>query len=161
MVRHVWLSLVFMFVIACSPAQDTGPGEIRWDREVCARCNMAIGDRHFAVEVRGAPTGEQTRLYKFDDFGCAMVWLQDQDWQNDSRTEIWVADVRNGQWLDARRAVYVKDKLSPMNYGLGAISRADSEAFTDTLDFPQAKAFILEGENARYQHAGHGPQVQN
>lgn len=158
MYQRAWASFIIplvLLVAGCSPVADTGPGEIRWDRETCARCNMAIGDRHFAAQVRGAPAAENTRLYKFDDFGCAVVWLQKQPWQDDSRTEIWVADVRNGQWLDARKAVYITDRLSPMNYGLGAVAAEDRDAFANVLDFPAARTYILRGEDERHQHAGH------
>jgi len=30
-----WLS-------ACSGEPQTGPGKVRWDREICARCAMAL-----------------------------------------------------------------------------------------------------------------------
>ena len=76
MYTRVLLSFFFLFLVACSPEEFTGPGEIRWDREVCKRCNMSVGDRFYAAQVRGAPAEEKTELYKFDDIGCAVIWLE-------------------------------------------------------------------------------------
>ena len=166
MYQRVLLSFILVLLSACTQQQETGPGEVRWDRETCTRCNMAIGDGHYAAQVRGAPAGENTKLYKFDDIGCAVVWLQGQGWQQDPRTEIWVADYRNANWLDAHKAYYVKNKLSPMNYGLGAIepgaaAGAQDTAFAGALNFSQAKSYIMTTENERHQHAGHISAGQN
>jgi len=54
---------------ACSRKPETGPVPIRWDQETCARCGMAISDRHYAAEVRGGPEADRTRVWKFDDIG--------------------------------------------------------------------------------------------
>jgi len=148
-----------LVLLACSPEPETGPGEVRWDRETCTRCNMAIGDRHFAAQIRGAAPAEKTRLYKFDDIGCAVTWLEKQSWKNDPRTEIWVADYRNAEWLDARKASYVTGKISPMNYGLGAMKNVQGNAqaadIEGVLDYSQAKAHIMASETEHHQHGGH------
>jgi len=150
MYARILLSLFMLLLLACTPEPETGPGDVRWDRETCTRCNMSIGDRNYAAQVRGGDAGAKKQLYKFDDIGCAIVWLQQQGWKDDSSTEIWVADFRNGQWLDARQASYVKDKLTPMNYGLGA----QSESVQGALDFSQAITHILASENEKHQHGG-------
>jgi nitrous oxide reductase accessory protein NosL len=165
MYQRVLLSFFFLLALTCMPAcsqqEESGPGEVRWDRETCTHCNMAIGDRHYAVQIRGAAAREKTKLYKFDDFGCALTWLNKQHWKDEDRTEIWVADFRNGNWLDARKAVYIKDKLTPMNYGLGAVDSAQADEFADALDYTQAKAYILAEEQVRYQHGSHSPASQD
>lgn len=156
MYTRIWLSCFILMLSACSPQELTGPGEVRWDRETCARCNMAVGDRSFAAQVRGASTAEKSRLYKFDDIGCAVIWLDKQAWKDDARTEIWVADHRNGEWIDAREAFYVTGKISPMNYGLGA----QAETTEAALDYSQAIAHIMMSENERHLHGGHKPVKQ-
>ncbi len=153
MYMRTLLSCLFLILSACSPEELTGPGEVRWDRETCVRCNMALGDRHYAAQVRGAPVGKKTGLYKFDDIGCAVIWLEKQNWKNDARTEIWVTDHRNGEWIDARKASYVKDRISPMNYGLGA----QAEVTEGALDFSQAMTHIMMAEKERQLHGGHKP----
>jgi len=155
MYKYILLSCFFLAAAGCTPAETTGPGEVRWDRETCTRCNMAVGDRSFAAQVRGAPGGEKSRLYKFDDIGCAVIWLDTQAWKDDVHTEIWVADHRNGKWLDAREAFYVTEKISPMNYGLGA----QADVAEGALDFSQAIAHIKMAENELHRHGGHNPVI--
>jgi len=156
MLKHILLSLFFLLLSACSPEETSGPGEVHWDRETCTHCNMAVGDRHYAAQVRGAPAGEKTKLYKFDDIGCAIIWLKDQPWKDEPDTEIWVNDHRNGEWIDARKASYVKARISPMNYGLGA----QTEVTEGALDYTQATAYIMVREEEHHQHGGRNPTNQ-
>ena len=52
-----------------------GMAEIKWDRDTCVRCSMAISDRRFAAEMRG---GEKNIVFKFDDIGCVVFWMRDK-----------------------------------------------------------------------------------
>ena len=156
MLKHILLSFFFLLLSACSPEETSGPGEVRWDRETCTHCNMAVGDRHYAAQVRGAPAGEKTKLYKFDDIGCAIIWLKEQPWKDEPGTEIWVKDYRDGEWIDARKASYVKARISPMNYGLGA----QTEVTEGALDYTQATAYIMVREEEHHQHGGLNPTNQ-
>ncbi len=136
---------------ACSRRPETGPVPIRWDQETCARCGMAISDRHFAAEVRGGPDADRTRVWKFDDIGCALLWLDEQPWKADPRVEIWVTDQETGEWLDARRAWYVPGQHSPMGFGLGA----RRERAEGALDFAGARRHIVAVEHSEHRHRGH------
>lgn len=149
---RIWVSLVLLTGLlgGCSGGDATGPGDIRWDRETCSRCGMAIGDRHAAAQVRGGPAGQRTRLYLFDDFGCAVVWLDGQTWRDDPRTEIWVTDHRDGRWIDARRASYITGIRTPMGYGLGA----QQESAPDSMDFTLAREVVHEIEQREHLHGG-------
>ncbi|MCW8964369.1 MAG: nitrous oxide reductase accessory protein NosL [Gammaproteobacteria bacterium] len=141
---------MFMLLSACSQEDATGPGKVRWDQESCARCAMAVSDRNYAAQVRGADAGSITKLYKFDDIGCAVIWLKKQQWKDDPRTEIWVTDHQNGQWIDARKASYVTGKITPMGYGLGA----QPEATEGSLDFAGARKHIMIVESTEHIHRG-------
>jgi len=107
---------------ACWGEEKSGPVDIHWDRDVCELCRMFISDPRFAAEVRG---GENNKIYKFDDIGCAINWLNDQHWAGDQTAEIWAAEATSTRekmvWLNAREARYVKGELTPMNYGYSAI----------------------------------------
>ncbi len=123
------LSVVTLF-ISCS--NETGTVEIKWDRDSCERCRMAISDRHFAAQIRGGP---KNKVYIFDDLGCALHWLNKQTWE----AKIWVTDYRNGLWLDARTAYYVPGQITPMDFDFGAVA----EPLEGSVDFATAKAQML------------------
>lgn len=134
--RIFLLGAALLLLAACSRAPETGPVEVKWDRDICTRCSMALSDRHYAAEVRGGP---KKQVVKFDDIGCAIFWLKDQPWGNDPNMEIWVADFRTGKWLDARAARYVAGKRTPMGYGYGATSEGDF----GSISFDEARKQLL------------------
>lgn len=136
-----WLVLLAaLLLVACSGDPKTGPVEIKWDRDGCTHCGMALSDRHFAAQVRGGP---KHKAFKFDDIGCAAEWLKKQPWSNEPATEIWVMDYNNGKWLDARQARYIGGKTSPMAYGYAATS-GDAPG---TIDFTELSRRVLAKEN--------------
>ena len=134
----------------CSNEPDTGPGKIRWDRDVCERCVMAVSDPNFSAQIRGGPVDGKQKLYKFDDLGCAVIWLDEQDWKNNPAVEIWINHYQTGEWIDARKAWYVKNQLTPMNYGLGA----QVEHAPGALNFEQARTHIYKIEEELNLHGG-------
>ncbi len=138
MLDRLLFPLLIALLLGCAAKEETGPGEVRWDRDVCARCAMAVSDHHYSAQVRGGSPEKRTRLYKFDDLGCAVIWLDGQAWSDDPRTEIWVNDHESGDWLDARAAWYIAGKTTPMDYGLGARSEKTDSA----LNFHQAAEHI-------------------
>lgn len=114
------LALLGFALTACNGDPGTGPVEVKWDRDACERCRMVLSDRHHSAQIRGGPADKRAKVYKFDDFGGAALWLEEQPWKDDPRTEFWVNDHRNGNWIEARTAYYVKGHVTPMEYGLGA-----------------------------------------
>ena len=141
---------LLMVLAACGDGGKTGPEDVHWDRDVCELCQMFISDARFVAEVRG---GERRTLHKFDDIGCAINWLNKQEWAGDPTAEIWVASVTSTResvvWLDARQARYVKGELTPMNYGYSAYppsSTASGEA--EGIGFVELTSKIIaNGEN--------------
>ena len=126
----------------CSQKPKTGPEKVRWDRVMCERCIMAVSDHNYSAQVRGGPVGKKTKVYFFDDLGCAVLWLDDQPWLHDPRTEIWVTDHSDGTWLDAEKSYYSKGHITPMDFELGAQTNADSV----TLNYEQAQQHIRTRE---------------
>jgi copper chaperone NosL len=120
----------------------TGPAAVKWDRVVCERCRMVLSARDYSAQIRGFNAEDKSTPHFFDDIGCALIWLDQQPWRDDPRTEIWVNDWRNGAWIDARTAYYFKGKETPMQYGLAA----QSEPLPGALSFADAKIHILEVE---------------
>lgn len=115
-----------------------GMAEIKWDRDTCTRCRMAISDRRFAAEVRGGP---KDQVFKFDDIGCLVFWLKEQSWGDEAGVRLWVADAASKpdqlNWIDPRQAHYLGGKTSPMGYNFAA--------------YPQPQANSLGFEEMRQQ----------
>lgn len=116
---------------------------IKWDRDTCARCGMAISDRRFAVQLRGGP---KNTAFKFDDIGCAATWCTEKlslhPWMNDPSTRFWVAEfgAAGERWLDARRAHFLKGPRSPMGYDYGAHATAQPGSVDLAALGPQVSA---------------------
>ena len=146
------VALVLTGIIAgCGGDPGTGPVDVKWDRAACDRCRMVLSDRHHSAQIRIKEPEGRSRIYLFDDFGCAVVWLEDKPWRDDPATEIWVNDWRNGAWIDARNAYYLTGQETPMQYGLGA----QSEPAEGAVDFAAAKTRIIDVEERYNVHRGH------
>lgn len=150
---QLWLFLTAIAVklLGCTGDPGTGPVDVKWDRTTCERCRMVLSDRQHSAQVRVPPQNGRTPVLAFDDFGCAIVWLEDKPWRDDPRTEIWVNDWRTGAWIDARKATYIPGQRTPMEYGLGA----QRESHPDGLNFPQARERVLEMEKRFNLHEDH------
>lgn len=122
------------FLSGCSRDGGQGPVAVQWDRDVCARCGMVLGERNYAAQRRG-PDGKP---HLFDDFGCAVFYQNAKGW-DDAQGEFWVADHRSGSWLDARRAVYVSGRRTPMAYGFGALAEGSPEG----IPYAEARRQVL------------------
>lgn len=145
-------AILILLLFGCSGDPGTGPKEAKWDRDACERCRMVLSDRNYAAQIRYLPTGKKrTRVMMFDDIGCATLWLADKPWKDAPGTEIWATDHRNGDWIDARQATYIKDRITPMAYGLGA----QSDSAEGGLNFDQAKQHIREVEKRFNVHGAH------
>ena len=142
--------LFTLFLSACGDDNPTGVVDVKWDRDACDRCQMMLSDRNFAAQIRVFPEGKRSKVYKFDDMGCAVLWLEEQPYINDPKTEIWVNDYKSNEWLNARKSWFVKGKSTPMNYGLGA----QPEKSEGALDYEQAVAHIKEVEKKLNIHGG-------
>ncbi len=117
---------------------ETGPVEIRYDRQACDFCRMIISDPRFATEIRGGP---KNKVFFFDDLGDAVHFLNGKDWKDDPTVEIWVMDMEDGKtWLDARKAAYISGQVTPMDYGYGALGSPRE----GTVDFAEMQKTILE-----------------
>ena len=134
--------------------KKSGPEPVRYDREVCAICNMIISDPRFAAELR-TPDG---KLVKFDDIGDAIHWMIRQDWYKKGQRakEIWVMDMRDGKtWLDARKAWYVPGQVTPMDYGFGAVAKREPGA----VDYQAMKREVIKrGLSSRCEHVEDLPE---
>ena len=140
-----------LVLTGCSGDPGTGPVAVKWDRDTCARCNMVLSDREHSAQVRYSPAdGSRSRVHTFDDIGCAVLWLERQTWRDQAGVEIWVTDYRDGAWIDARAAHFVRGRITPMQYGLGA----QRDPAAGALDFAGAVDHIQHVERRFNVHGG-------
>ena len=154
------LVLAIGFALSGCWDQKTGPEAIHYDREACEICRMIISDPRFAAEIRGGP---RHKLHKFDDIGDAIHWLKGQSWKDDPDVEIWVKSMKDGKtWLDARKAWYLPDQISPMDYNYGAVAKRQEKSLNWTQ---MKKAVIKHGLSSRCtspdSHSGPEPDPKN
>ncbi len=141
-----FLKLLFcfglLFLVGCNSELETGPATMKYDRDSCERCRMLISDRFHAAQVRG---GDKNKAYKFDDIGGAVIWLEEQTWKEESKTEVWVTHHETGEWINAKEAWYVQEKHTPMNYGFSAeaVKRATA------VDYSTMARAVIESEKVK------------
>jgi nitrous oxide reductase accessory protein NosL len=144
--RRALLAALALFGAACAPDTATGPGEIAWDRDVCEHCQMIISERRYAAQVRDA---DRKRLHRFDDLGCALLWLAGHPSADAGNAELWVLDPGSGDWIDGRAAHYTVGHRTPMGYGFAPAAGRPP----DSLDLAEVRRRILAGTDER-RHAG-------
>ncbi|MCV6548211.1 MAG: hypothetical protein OIF56_13185 [Cohaesibacter sp.] len=146
MIRSIFMGLTIILAVSLSACQKqtTGPEPIKYGRDMCEICRMIISDPMYATEIRGGP---KRKLYKFDDIGDAIHWLETRSWKENPETEIWVMNSETAKdWLDATKAYFVAGALTPMDYGIAAIKEKRKGAF----GFAKMKELILaQGLSAR------------
>ena len=139
-------SLIFLFLIifftGCDEKPKNAIAKVHWDRDMCARCVMVVSDRHNTTQIKHPDTG---RKYMFDDIGCAILWFKDEkiDWKD--RAIIWITDVSNGKWIDARTAFYDTENITPMAYGFSAHKTKDTiKKGQEIIDFNEVTKRVIK-----------------
>ena len=127
--------LISLSFVACNKKNSNGLESIHWDRDICQRCKMVVSERKFASEIVNPKTG---KAYKFDDIGCAVLWLKEEHIPWAKSAKIWVTDAKSGKWIDARSAKYTDDSITPMAYGISAFSDKTFPKGHKALNFEEA-----------------------
>ncbi len=132
----LFFSLVLtLFFIGCEKKDYTKePAKLHWDRDMCERCKMAISERKFAVEA----VDEKGKVYKFDDIGCLVLW-QKLEHPEIKFKKIWITDAKSGKWIDAEKAEYTVDSITPMGYGFAAHEKGTAPKGKEIIDFGEVK----------------------
>ncbi len=146
--KLILLLLTLFTLLGCEKKPKDAVSKMHWDRDMCERCKMAISERKFAVEVIDL---KRNRVYKFDDLGCAVLWLKEQNIPINQDLKIWITDAKSGQWIDAQKALYTDDSITPMAYGLAAYTPQSLPKNHHTLDFTDAAKKIFEIEKLNTQ----------
>jgi len=145
----LFLALFILFSFSgCEKKKIGGVEKIHWDRDMCERCQMAISERKFAAEIINPKSG---KVYKFDDIGCATLWLKEEKIPWAKSAIIWVIDAKSGKFINAREAKYTDDSITPMAYGFAAFSEKTVPKGAKTFDFPYVVKKIEEIEKLNTQ----------
>jgi len=116
-VLFLGIGFVLFFISGCDKATNNAMDKIHWDRDMCARCVMVVSDRHNTVQVKN-PSNHKS--YMFDDIGCMVLWFRDENISWSDKALIWITDVQTGEFIDARKAYYDTENITPMAYGFSA-----------------------------------------
>ena len=119
--KHALLAatLAALMPMTVTGSRDIGPLPLKYG-ERCSSCLRPITDRFTAAEVI-APTKFGEGAYKFRTIRCMLAFLDDARIVPQA---VYVADYRDGAWLDVNRAVFVPididDATGGRGYGIGA-----------------------------------------
>jgi nitrous oxide reductase accessory protein NosL len=133
---------MMFFMVGCDTKIDLNPRKIHWDRDMCERCKMVLSDRKFSAQVIHPESGKQ---YLFDDIGCAILWFKENKTPWKDTAIIFVNDAKTGQWIDARKAFYDVENITPMAYGFGAHQiKADIKEGHEIIDFEEVSKRVIK-----------------
>ena len=123
MIRFLFISFILIFTLGCEKKIDRGVSPVHWDRDMCARCVMVVSDRHNTTQVKNPNNG---KTYMFDDIGCMILWFDNEHIKWKDKAIIWITDATTGEWIDARKAFYDTENVTPMAYGFCAHKSKDT-----------------------------------
>ncbi len=142
MSRVLLLSALLFLFLGCKERSKTDVAEVHWDRDMCARCVMVVSDRQNTTQVRDPKTGKK---YMFDDIGCTILWFQNEKIGWKAQAIIWITDAKTGKWIDARKAFYDTENVTPMAYGFSAHKDKNSiKEGQEIIDFEELSRRVIK-----------------
>ena len=147
---NLLLSLFALMIAfgACEKKPAGGVAKMHWDRDMCERCKMAVSERKYAVQIINP---KNDKSYKFDDIGCAVLWLDEEHIAWSKSAIIWITDAKTGEWIDAKTAIYTDDSITPMAFGFAAFTKANAPKNHRLVDFNRVKEEVFETEKLNHQ----------
>jgi nitrous oxide reductase accessory protein NosL len=140
--------ILSLLLLGCDSKMDTSPKDAVLDRDVCHRCKMAISDKHYVSQIVNP---KDAKRYFFDDIGCAILWMQEQNITWEQEAFIYVANAKNGEWLDAKKAVYSDKANSPMRFGFAAHFEKSENSDVEYFSFEEVKQSVYEANKQKMQ----------
>jgi len=120
------LSVTLLNFVGCDKKPiSTQAREVHWDRDMCTRCAMVVSDRNNTTQAINPANG---KVYMFDDIGCMVLWFDNENIKWKDKAVIWITDATTGKWIDARKAFYDTENITPMAYGFCAHKSKDTIA---------------------------------
>lgn len=125
-------------VLLQSHSLPNGVEPIAWDRAVCARCAMHIGEPHFAVQLQTT----DGNVLNFDDPGCLFFYERER---HPSVHAMYFHHARDDRWIPRSDVAFVTVASSPMGYAFGAVQRGT----TGSISYEEARDRVLRGTPRR------------
>lgn len=130
MKKWVAILLSIVWVSGCSQSQTYEPVKIEPEIDVCEICNMSIAHENYATEV----ILTENEVYKFDDLGCMLEFLEEGFILKEEIAKKFVRDVNTGEWLELESAFfrYHQDFWTPMANGVVSFQKKeDAERYEE------------------------------
>ena len=103
---------------------------------------LAEGRYGFFYHFLNPHTG---RRYFFDDIGCVVLWFKENKIAWSEEAVIWVNDAKTGEWIDARKAFYDTENITPMAYGFGAhVRKEEIKEGQEIVDFTELTGRVIQ-----------------
>lgn len=121
-----WVSILFflLLILSCKTKSEIKPAEVFYGQDICEKCKMIISEKVFSAQYL-LRRGEAK---KFDDIGCMMHFLSEQETEKGKVLAIFVRDYNSKEWIDGEKAYYVwgKNIKTPMGHGLAALKEKEA-----------------------------------
>lgn len=119
------VSVIIMLLTCCDNKTET----ISYGQDECAFCTMRINDDKYSamiVETDG-------KLHKFDSIECLTDFALVKDYVDDTEHSFMISDIYSpGNFIDARRSMFVHNDNLPSPMGLNAMA-FDSREMADNF----------------------------
>jgi len=144
----IFITLILTITNGCNSKPKGSVETMHWDRDMCERCKMAISERKFAVE---AIDMKKNKTYRFDDLGCAVLWMNENKIPLDDNIKLWITDAKTGKWIDAKSAIYIDGVRTPMDYGFASYTKETLPLNHNTFKLDEVIKKIFEKEKVNTQ----------
>ncbi|MDR0250568.1 MAG: hypothetical protein LBI35_04555 [Burkholderiales bacterium] len=120
-----------------------------------------------SAQIIDPKTGD---AFMFDDLGCAIAWLDENQPAWRSEAIVYVNDTTDGTWLRLEEAVLAMPYITPMSFGIAAFSQREKiETDKTVISAQEAERIILDSirerrqkrEQDQHQHQKHEHEHQN
>lgn len=139
---YIFFLLGAFIFLGCEKKITTDLHDVHWDRDMCKRCAMVVSDRKHTVQVINPTDG---RSYMFDDIGCWVLWVQEDQISWEKEAVIWITDGNTGEWINARTAFYNTENITPMAYGFMAHkNKGDIKSDEEIVDYDEIRKRIIK-----------------
>lgn len=136
---------LFMF----SSCGSVDPEPINLNKDACASCKMSISDGHFGSEI----ITKKGRVYKFDDMGCMLHYISENEQGNVAA--YYINDFsKENVLIDATKAWFIHHESlkSPMGGNIAAFAdKADAQKIADEKQISVEDWSTVSNPN----HSGH------